>query len=92
MPALTLVRIPDRRPLLRAGLERIAQRAGVCVVDEGRVDLVLRSLDSPADPQLGLDSVEIVVTGDGTCLITCVHPPRPEVWDAVRRVVEAAAH
>ncbi len=53
---------------------------------------MLRSLDSPADPQLGLDSVEIVVTGDGTCLITCVRPPGPQVWDAVRRVVEAAAH
>lgn len=91
MPAPTLVRIPDRRPLLRAGLERIAQRADVRVVDEGRADLVLRSLDSPADPHLGQGSVEIVVTGDGTCLITCAHPPCPQVWDAIRRVVEAAA-
>lgn len=91
MPAVTLVRIPDRRPLLRAGLERIAARAQVCVVDQGRADLVLRSLDSPADPHVESNSVEIVVIGDGTCLITCIRPPCPQVWDAVRRVVEAAA-
>jgi hypothetical protein len=91
MPAPPLVRIPDRRPLLRAGLERIARRASVCVVEDGSADLVLRSLDSPAEPDGATGSIEIVVTGDGSCLITCPQPPCPQVWDAVRRVIEAAA-
>ena len=91
MPALTLVRIPDRLPLLRAGLERIARRADVRIVDEGVADVVLRSLDSPADRDVGQSTVDLVVIGDGTCLITCARPPCPAVWDAVRQLVEAAA-
>jgi len=44
------VRIVASRPLLRAGLERLAAGANVSVLDNaGPVDMVLRAADEPAD-------------------------------------------
>jgi hypothetical protein len=78
-------RIAARLPLLRAGLERIARRANVDLLDSGDADFVLRTGEIAAD-QSGID----VAIADGVFVVTCRSLPDPVVWDAVRRVIGAA--
>jgi hypothetical protein len=66
------VRIAARLPLLRAGLERIARRAEVDLLDSGGADFVLRTSEIAAG-ECGLD----VAITDGVFVITCRSLPDP---------------
>jgi hypothetical protein len=71
------------RPLLAAGLTRLASSADVDVVDaEGPADFVLRSPDEAA-AETSLD----VTIASGAIVITVSELPDPGVWDAVGRVI-----
>jgi hypothetical protein len=78
-------RVAARLPLLHAGLERIARRANVDLLESGHADFVLRTGDIAAD-ESGLD----IAIADGVFVITCRSLPDPAVWEAVRRVIGAA--
>ena len=80
------VRIVASRPLLRAGLERLAAGAGVAVSDRpDPFDLVLRSADDPPDGS----PVDVTLV-DGAIVVTCCSVPDREVWDALGRLVSFA--
>ena len=80
------VRIVASRPLLRAGLERLAEGADVSVLDETEpADLVLRAADEPPD-----ESAVDVALVNGAIVVTCWSAPKPAVWDALGRLVSRA--
>ena len=82
----TQVRIVAHRPLLRAGLERLAASAHLTVVD-GReeADLVLRAADEP------FDGTPVDVTlASGAIVVTCQETPSADVWDTLGRIVSSA--
>jgi hypothetical protein len=80
------VRIVASRPLLRAGLERLAVGAGVAVAERSEpVDLVLRSADDPPDGS----TVDVTII-DGAIVVTCFTMPDKAVWDALGRIVSYA--
>jgi hypothetical protein len=82
----TSVRIVASRPLLRAGLERLAAGADVTVLDDpGSVDVVLRAADEPADAS----PIDVTLV-NGAVVVTCWSTPEPAVWDALGRLVAGA--
>jgi hypothetical protein len=82
----TQVRIVAHRPLLKAGLERLAASAELTVVDgPGDADVVLRAADEPLD-----DFPVDVTLASGAIVVTCQESPRPDVWQALGRVVASA--
>jgi hypothetical protein len=82
----TQVRIVAHRPLLRAGLERLAASAHLAVVEGGEeADLVLRASDEPSD-----GAPVDVTLASGTIVVTCQETPSAEVWDALGRIVASA--
>ncbi|HXN60494.1 MAG TPA: hypothetical protein VN886_08560 [Acidimicrobiales bacterium] len=86
MNGSTQVRIIAHRPLLRAGLERLAASARLTVVD-GRADadLVLRAADEP------FDGAPVDVTlASGAIVVTCQETPSADVWAALGRIVSSA--
>ncbi len=78
-------RIDAQRPLLRAGLERIARGADVSIVDARSADFVLRSIEPGTDEA----DLEIAIA-DGVCVITCRRAPEVGVWEALRRIITVA--
>jgi hypothetical protein len=80
------VRIVAHRPLLRAGLERLAASAHLVVVD-GReeADLVLRAADEPIDGA----PVDVTLVS-GAIILTCRETPSADVWDVLGRIVSSA--
>jgi hypothetical protein len=84
MPGVPTVSIAAPRPLLRAGLERLARDASTVIAEPGQADIRLRTGDVAAAGDLD------VVIDDGTVCITCRTTPDPLVWDAVRRLVAVA--
>jgi hypothetical protein len=85
MDGTASARVAARLPLLRAGLERIAHRANVDLLESGDADFVLHTGEAPAG-QSGID----VAIADGVFVITCRSLPDPAVWEAVRRIIGAA--
>jgi DNA-binding NarL/FixJ family response regulator len=82
----TRVRIVAHRPLLRAGLERLAASAHLTVVDTcEEADLVLRAADEPFDGA----PVDVTLAG-GAIVVTCQETPSNAVCDALGRIVSSA--
>ena len=78
------VSIAASRPLLRAGLERIAHDAHTAITTAGDADIVLRAGEGPTSGDLE------VVVDEFSVFITCRTEPDARVWDAVRRLIGAA--
>lgn len=80
------VRIAARKPILRAGLERIAHAAEVDLSDSRDADLVLRAYDVAADDS----AIDVAISRDAI-VVTCRSQPEPSVWQALLRIIRAAA-
>ncbi len=78
--------IISRQPLLRAGLARLANDAGICIVeDRTSADLVLHV----SDQTVHRANCEVVI-GVGYLVIECQGRPEPAVWESIRELISHA--